>query len=225
MNERMMAATLAAIEGVDAIAVVTDATEPFGGGDRYLVGLLAGRREPQLLALNKIDLVKKESLLPIIERWSSAGRFDEVVPISAVTGDGVDILVRELVRRLPPGPPLFPPGVKTDASERFLAGEIVREQVLLRTRDEIPYTTTVLVEDLETAGDRVRITASILVERDSQKGILIGRGGAAIKAIGTAARKEIEAALGRPVFLALEVRVRPAWREDERLLDQLGLPR
>jgi GTP-binding protein Era len=229
MNRRMMSAAMDALTGVDVVCVLTDATEPFGGGDRYLVELLGRAQAPVFLLVNKIDLVpRKTGLLPLIALWSKAFAFAEIFPISAARGEGVEALLAAIVVALPPGERLFPEDQVTDVTERFLAGEIVREKVLHHTREEIPYATSVLIDDYaEPEGDTgvVRITASILVERDGQKGILVGKGGEMIKRIGSEARHEIEAMLGRRVFLGLEVKVRRGWRDDQRLLDRLSLGR
>lgn len=230
MNERMLQASLSALEGVDLVAALTDVTEAFGNGDRYLVRLLSERGVRAVLVLNKIDrLRRREEILPILQRWSQEKIFEEFYPISAATGEGIEAMERGFLRCLPPGPRLFPEGQKSDLDDRFQAAEIVREQVLLRTRAEIPYSTTVIIEDFQLPAaiesGMARIEATILVDRDSQRGIIIGKGGAALKAIGQAARLELEGVLGRKVFLGLVVKARAGWREDDRILDRLGLPR
>lgn len=225
MNVRMMHASVEAIEQVDVLGVVVDATEQPGGGTRYLVGLLERAGSPSVLILNKIDLVAKPKLLPLIDWYSKQHDFAEIVPISAVTGDGVDDLERVILKLLPEGEPLYPEDFLTDQSERALAAEIVREKLLAHTRAELPFSTAVVVDRFEEADERgiVRIYCSILVEEDSQKPIVLGRGGDMIKRIGTEARHELEAFFGAKVFLDLHVKVRARWREDERLLDELGL--
>lgn len=225
MNVRMMHASVEAIEQVDVRGVVVDATEQPGSGTRYLVGLLERAGSPSVLILNKIDLVAKPKLLPLIDWYSKQHDFAEVVPISAVTGDGVDDLERVILKLLPEGEPLYPEDFLTDQSERALAAEIVREKLLAHTRAELPFSTAVVVDRFEEADERgiVRIYCSILVEEDSQKPIVLGRGGDMIKRIGTEARHELEAFFGAKVFLDLHVKVRARWREDERLLDELGL--
>jgi GTP-binding protein Era len=180
---------------------------------------------PRVLALNKIDLVSKPRLLPIIERCSREADFAAIVPVSALTGDNVDRLEAALLAQLPDGEPLYPDEVLTDQPERFFVAELVREQVLGRTHAEVPFASAVVVDRFEEPDERglMRLFCSIVVERESQKPIVVGRGGARIKAIGTAARLELERFFNTRVFLDLRVKVRADWREDERLLDELGL--
>jgi GTP-binding protein Era len=225
MNRRMVDLALETLRDVDLIVLVFDASERLGAGDRYVLGLLPGVGRPVLLALNKIDLVAKPRLLPIIDTLRGCHDFAEIVPVSALTGDGVDRLERAIVRRLPEGEPLYPPDYLTDQPERRLAAEIVREKVLKHTRAELPFVTAVVVDSFADPDLRglMRIHCTILVEQDSQKPILIGRGGAMIKRIGTEARLELERFFGTKVFLDLHVKVKADWREDRRVLDELGL--
>jgi len=180
---------------------------------------------PRILVLNKIDAVEKTALLPRLLEYEQEG-FEELVPVSALTGENVDRLEQILLARLPEGDPLYPEDYLTDQPERFFVAELVREQVLQQTRDELPFSTAVVVDKFEEpdAKGLMRLYCTILVERESQKPILVGKGGSRIKAIGTAARKELEAFFDAKVFLDLHVKVREGWREDERMLDSLGLP-
>jgi GTP-binding protein Era len=226
MNVRMVDAAVDTIADVDVLCVVVDASEREGKGQQYLLDLAARARGPVFLVLNKVDLVRKSRLLPMIDAFAKTGRFAEIVPVSAETGDNVDRLERAIIEHLPEGEPLYPPDYLTDQPERFFAAEIVREQVLRLTRDEIPFSTAVVIdrfEEPETSGGLLRVHASILVDRESQKPILIGRGGEMIKQIGTAARVELERFFDTKVFLDLHVRVKSEWREDDRVLNELGL--
>jgi GTPase len=226
MNVRMVDAALDAMRQVDVVGLVVDATERTGGGDRFLQDLVRKVEGPVVLVLNKIDLVSKPKLLPLIDAWSKEHAFAEIVPISAQTGDNVDRLQRVVLERLPDGEPLYPPDYLTDQPERFFVAEIVREQVLRHTHAELPYTSAVVVDRFEEPDEKglLRLYCSILVERDSQKPIVVGRGGEMIKRIGTGAREELERFFDARVFLDLMVKVRSDWREDERVLDQLLRP-
>jgi GTP-binding protein Era len=223
----MVDAAVSSLAEVDVIALVVDASSQPGPGDRYLVALLKDVRTPVILVLTKVDLVAKPRLLPLMEAYRALHPFAEIVPVSAVDGTNVDTLERLFLQYLPDGEALYPHDYVTDQPERFFAGEIVREQVLQLTHDELPFSTAVVVDRIEpglTAG-RLAVYATILVERESQKAIVVGRGGAMIKQIGTAARLELERYFGSGVFLDLRVKVRSEWRDDERALDEIGLPR
>jgi GTP-binding protein Era len=227
MNVRMVDAAVATLSEVDVVLLVHDATAAPGHGDEYVAGLLANVHVPVLLALNKIDLVAKAKLLPLIERINRLREFAEIVPISAASGDGVDRLEALIVARLPEGHPLYPDDYLTDQPERTLAAETVREKVLLHTRAEIPFSTAVAVDQFEEPdrpGGLMRIFCTIYVEQESQKPIVIGRAGDMLKRIGTEARQDLERFFAAKVFLDLRVKVKPSWRDDERTLDQLGLP-
>jgi GTP-binding protein Era len=225
MNVRMVDVAVQSISQADVVCAVADASEPVGGGDEYFGTLLSRASHPVVLALNKIDCVTKPALLPLIERWSRVARFEDIVPISALTGENEAELVRALVRHLPDGEPLYPADYLTDQPERAFVAELVREKVLRHTREELPFTSAVLVDRFEEADERglMRLYCTILVERESQKPIVIGRGGSMIKRIGTEAREELERFFGARVFLDLRVKVRAGWREDPRLLDEIGL--
>ena len=225
LNVRMVDTAISTFSEVDVIAVVIDASEESGGGDRYLLDLVAKSKTPRILILNKIDLVAKNALLPRLVEFEKEG-FEEMIPVSAKTGENVDRLEQVLLARLPEGDAIYPEDYLTDQPERFFVAELIREQVLQQTRDELPFSTAVVVDKFEEADAKglMRFYCTILVERETQKPILVGKAGSMIKAIGTAARKELEAFFDARVFLDLHVKVREGWREDERMLDTLGLP-
>jgi GTP-binding protein Era len=223
MNVRMMDVAREALAEVDLIALVVDASERSAGGDRFALKLVESASHPVVLVLNKIDLVSRPRLLPMIDSWSKAWPFADIVPVSAETGENVDRLEQVFLDRLPEGEPMYPPDYLTDQPERFFVAEIVREQVLRHTHAELPYTSAVVVDRFEEPDERGRLTlyCTILVERPSQKPILIGRGGEMVKRIGTAAREQLERFFDAKVFLDLRVKVQSEWREDERVLDTL----
>ncbi|MBV8199133.1 MAG: GTPase Era [Acidobacteria bacterium] len=223
LNKQMVRHALDALNDADLVCLLVDAAEPFGAGDAYVLDLVEKSRGPRLLALNKIDRVRKPDLLPMIGRYAQSGGFAEIVPVSAATGDGCDRLLAALWRLLPEGPPLFDPELLTTHPERFLVAERIREKVLAATREELPFATAVLIERWQEQPERglLLLYAAILVERPGQKKILIGHQGQMIKAIGTAARRDLEEFLGRRVFLDLQVRLEPGWREDRALLARL----
>jgi GTP-binding protein Era len=224
MNVRMVDLALDAMREVDVLIVVVDVSVTPGPGDRYLLTLLKDVKTPAILVLNKVDLVAKPKLLPIMEQYHRAHPFVEIVPLSAADGTNVDVLERLLLQHLPDGEPLYPPDYVTDQPERFMAAEIVREQVLQSTHDELPFSTAVIVDQFDESDPKIlKLYCTILVDRDSQKPIVVGRAGAMIKKIGTAARLELEQYFGVKVFLDLHVKVKAEWRNDERLLDELGL--
>jgi GTP-binding protein Era len=223
MNERMVEAAVGSLGQVDLALWLVDVTEDHGPGDRYVKDVLGRARKPVILGLNKIDLVPKPRLLPLIDQYRQLLDFVEIVPLSALEGDNVELLAERLVAHLPEGERLYPEDFLTDQPERFFVAEMIREQILRHTREEIPYSTAVIIDSFKEGKPVVRIEASILVERESQKGILIGRGGAMLKSIGSAARREIEAFLGTKIYLGLFVKVREGWREDPGMLDEMGL--
>jgi len=226
LNVRMVDTALEALREVDVVAAVVDATEATGGGDRYLMDILKKVHKPKVLALNKVDAVPKEHLLPAIERYRHDVGFADIIPVSALTGENVERLEAVLLSHLHEGQPIYDEDYLTDQPERFFVAELVREQVLQHTHAELPFASAVIVDRFEEPDEKglLRLYCTILVERESQKPIVVGRGGAMIKAIGTAARKELERFFDARVFLDLHVKVRAEWREDERMLDQLGLP-
>jgi GTP-binding protein Era len=227
MNSRMVESAVAAIRDVDVPVLVVDASEPMGKGDRFVVGLLEPIDAPVVLALNKIDRMTKPRLLPLIDEYRRLREFADVVPISALTGDGVAVLEGVLIDHLPEGEPLYPEDYLTDQPERFFVAETVREKLLHQLREELPYATAVLIDRFEEPDERglMRLACTILVEQESQKAIVIGRSGQMIKRIGTEARQDLERFFDCRVFLELHVKVRGDWRRDERVLRELGLGR
>ncbi len=221
INKLMMKKVREALEERDLLLFVADAARRLGEDDVHALDLVRKAGAPAILALNKIDLVQKERLLPLIEQYKTRYEFADYVPISAKTGDGLDVLRKEIVARLPEGPPYFPEDHVTDQPERFLAAELIREKILRETHEEVPHSVAVLVDAWEEAATLVRVFATIYVERAGQKGILIGAKGSMIKRIGTAAREEIEKLLGRRFYLDLRVKVEPNWRERAAFLEAL----
>jgi GTP-binding protein Era len=227
MNVRMVDVALETFRSVDVLGVVLDVSERIGKGDQYVLDLVRGVKDvPIFLVLNKIDLIRKSRLLPLIDGFSREGIFAEIVPISASTGENLDRLEHAIVERLPEGPALYPDDYLTDQPERAIAAEIVREKLLQLTHAEIPFSSAVVVDRFEEPqgeGALLRMYCTILVERESQKPIILGRGGAMIKQIGTAAREELERFFRTRVFLDLHVAVRSDWREDDRVLQDIGV--
>jgi GTPase len=221
LNRKMMQEIHAALESRDLVLLIVDATEKFGLGDQFVLDLVKKAGGPVFLLLNKIDKLQKEKLLPIIEHYSKLHSFQEIIPISAAKAQGLDILVDKIIRALPDGPRYFPQDQLTDQPERFIAAEIVREKVLLKTGKELPYATAVMIERFEEGETLDRISAAIYCEREGQKAILIGKGGQKLKEIGTAARLELEGLLGKKVFLELFVKVKPGWRESAAFVEEL----
>jgi GTP-binding protein Era len=223
MNRRMVDMATKSLSQVDVALWVLDAREGYTPAEKHVRDLLAKTRLKVILVINKIDAVPKVTVLPLIDRCKALLEFADIVPVSAKTGDNVDRLIQVVLGHLPEGPPLYPEEFLTDQPERFFVGEIVREKLLAKTRDEIPYSAGVLIDSFKEDRGMVRIEASVFVERDGQKAIVIGKGGEMLKAIGTEARIEIEAFLGAKVFLGLFVKVRPNWREDKGTLEEMGL--
>jgi GTP-binding protein Era len=227
LNVRMVDAAVDTLREVDVVVLVFDASTRPGHGDEYVSSLLETVRLPVVLALNKIDLVAKAKLLPLIEQARKWHDFVAIVPISAQSGDGIDRLEKVLLEQLPEGEALFPDDYLTDQPERTLVAETVREKLLHHTRAELPFSTAVIVDKFdEGERDRIlRLYCTIFVEQESQKAIVIGRGGDMIKRIGTEARKDLEETFETRVFLDLRVKVNPDWRNDDRALDEIGVPR
>ncbi len=224
LNRQMVRYALDAMNDADVSCLLVDVTEKFGHGDAYVLDLAGKAKEPRVLVLNKADRVKKPGLLPRMDQYAKTGLFAEIVPISAQTGENCDRLLDLLWGLLPEGEPMFDPELLTIHPERFLVTERIREKVLELTTDELPFSTAVVLERWEeppTEKDILHIYASILVDRPGQKGIVVGRQGSMIKAIGTAARLDLEEYLGRRVYLELNVRLEPDWREDQALLAQI----
>ncbi|MGH9342353.1 MAG: GTPase Era [Terriglobia bacterium] len=221
LNRQMMSFVRDALESRDLVLLVVDASASFGSGDQFTLDLLKPYKAPAILALNKIDHLRKDRLLPLIGRYSKLYNFEEIVPISARTGEGLDDLLEGVVRRLPEGPALFPQDYYTDQPERFLAAEMIREKVILQTHQELPYVTAVLIDEFQESNRLTRIHATIVVEKESQKPIIIGAEGKRVKQIGIEARKELEKLFPPQVFLELNVRVEPQWRESRAVVSAL----
>jgi GTP-binding protein Era len=220
LNRRMMKEVYDALEGCDLLLLILDATEKFGAGDKFVLDIVKKNGQPCFLLLNKIDQLEKQRLLPLIAEYKERHNFVEVIPISALKRQGLDTLLDAAIKALPEGPRYFPRDQITDQPERFLVAELIREQVLLATEQEVPYATTVLIEQYE-EGDRLtRIAATIYCEREGQKAILIGKQGANLKKIGTAARLQIERLLNTKVYLELFVKVRPGWRDSRDFVQE-----
>ena len=231
LNARMVQEALQTLNDADAALFMIEAGSPaIDSATRKAIDQVKAVEKPTLLVINKIDAMPRAQLLPLIDRWRGEHAWTEVYPLSALTGENVDGLLDALVRHLPEGPPLFPDDVWTDVPERELAAELVREQILRQTEQEVPYSAAVVVEEFDESEREVgprgltRISATVFVERDSQKAILIGRGGARLKEIGTKAREQIEKLLGCKVFLQLHVKVEKDWTQSSRGLRRAGYP-
>jgi len=224
LNRAMVKIALETISEADLVLFLIDAEDAWGGGDRFILEQLKKVSSPVILIINKIDLVRKGRLLPLLEESAKLHAFVEMIPISALKEDNMDRLEEAICRYLPEGPAYFPEDTITDQSLRFLAAEIIREKILHHTREELPYVAAILLEEFKEEPERklTSITATIFVERDSQKAIVIGKGGAMLKKIGQEARMELEALLDIKVFLQLWVKVERDWREDEAILREMG---
>ena len=221
LSRQMMDEAAQALNGIDILSLIVDAAVEFGAGDRYSLQWIKRFKGPVFLLLNKVDRVSKPSLLPLIDRYRKLFNFAEIFPISALTGEGCLDLVNAWLACLPEAPPYFPQDRFTDQPERFLVAELVREQAIHATREEVPHAIAVLIDSFEEKTDLIRIRATIYVEREGQKGILIGKGGETVRKIGTLARKEIESILGAHIFIELFVKVQPNWRQNAALVRQL----
>ncbi len=220
LNRRMMKEVYDALEGCDLLLLIVDASAKFGTGDQFVLDIAKKTGQPAFLLLNKIDAVEKQKLLPLIEQYRALHEFADVIPISALKKDGLDTLLASVIKALPEGQRYFPKDQITDQPERFLVAELVREQVLLATEQEVPYATTVLIEQYEEGARLTRIAAAIYCEREGQKAILIGKQGANLKKIGTAARLQIQSLLNTKVFLELFVKVRAGWRDSRDFVQE-----
>jgi GTPase len=220
LNRRMMKEVYDALEGCDLLLLIIDAQAKFGTGDQFVLDIAKKTGQPTFLLLNKIDAVEKQKLLPLIEQYRALHDFADVIPISALKREGLETLLDAVVKALPEGPRYFPKDQITDQPERFLVAELIREQVLLATEQEVPYATTVLIDQYEEGAKLTRIAATIYCERDGQKAILIGKQGANLKKIGTAARLQIQVLLNTKVFLELFVKVRAGWRDSRDFVQE-----
>jgi GTP-binding protein Era len=222
LGRKMMVEVREALEGCDLVLVIMDVTRKFDPRDQFALDLLRRPKTKAFLLLNKVDLIREKSkLLPLIEQYRQLYNFAEVIPISALKGKGLDALLDMVIAALPAGPAYFPEDQITDQPARFMAAETIREQVLLNTSEEIPYATTVIVDNFEEGARLTRIAATIYCEREGQKGILVGKGGQMLKKIGTSARLQIERMLGTKVFLELYVKAEPGWRDSRRFVEEL----
>jgi len=224
LNEYMVKTALSTFDEVDILLFMIEAGEPSGPGDRYILEMLTGVTKPVFLLINKIDSLPKNMVLQQIEEYRHLYPFKEIFPVSALCGDNINRLLDSIIQELPEGPQYFPEDIATDQPMRFIASEIIREKIFQLTYQEIPYSIAVGIEDFKEAEDRnlVVIRGIIFVERDSQKGIIIGKGGAMLKKVGQLAREEIEAIMGIKVFLELWVKVKEKWQSDDQVLKMLG---
>jgi GTP-binding protein Era len=222
LGRKMMVEVREALEGCDLVLVIMDVTRKFDPRDQFALDLLKRPRTKAFLILNKVDLIREKSkLLPLIEEYRKLYDFSEVIPISALKRKGLDKLLEMVISTLPAGPAYFPEDQVTDQPARFMAAEIIREQVLLNTSEEIPYATTVMVDNFEEGARLTRVAATIYCERTGQKGILVGKGGQMLKKIGTSARLQIERMMGTKVFLELYVKAEAGWRDSRRFVEEL----
>jgi len=226
LNQRMVRTAIASGRDADVLLFLIEATAPLIEKDQWMIESLQGSNGVPFLVINKIDLVKRQNLLPIMDQYQRLHPFKEILPISAITGEGIEILLGEILKVLPESPPYYPEDVVTDQTERFWVSEIIREKVIHQCYQEIPYSTAVTIEEFKEHPEKnlVVIKATIHIERNSQKKILIGKGGQKLKKIGEVARKEVEALLGTRVFLELWVNVEKNWTQDPRALNRLGYP-
>lgn len=224
LNELMLKTTIKTLEGIDAVLYMIEPDKVVGPGDRSILDRLQNVKTPVILAINKIDLISKEQLLPIIEMYSTLYDFAEIIPMSALTNENVEHVVKTIITYLPEGPQYYPEDMVTDQPEQFIVAELIREKALYLTREEIPYSIAVIVEQIKPREDAnmIDIDATIYVERPSQKGIIIGKSGNMLKQIGMLARKDIETILGAKIYLSLWVKVRKKWRMNEQSLRMLG---
>ena len=221
LGRKMMVEVREAMEGCDLILLIVDVTQKSAAEDQFVLTMAKQASTPVFLLLNKVDRLEKSRLLPMIEGWRKLHDFGEIIPISALKKNGLDILLERVLEALPNGPRYFPEEQITDQPARFMVAEIIREQVLLDTKEEVPYSTTVLVEQFEEGGRLTRIAAVIYCEREGQKAILVGKGGQMLKRIGTGARLQIEKMLSTKVYLELFVKVKAGWRDSREFVDAL----
>lgn len=224
LNKLMVDTAVHAFGSTDMLLLLIEADKGIQKGDRYLIESLKENPLPVILGINKIDLIKKDLLLPLIDELRTLHPFEAIIPLSAIDGQGVDTLLNEIWKRLPEGSLLFPEDMMTDRTERFIAAEVIREKIILLTHQEIPYATAVTIDAFKEDEDHrhIRIEATITVEKESQKGILIGKKGAMLKRIGSLARTDLEIFFASRIFLKLFVRVRKDWTQDKRMLKEFG---
>lgn len=222
LGQYMVKTAISSLEEADCILYLVDASAEIGPGEEWIQNLLKSVNTPVFLGINKIDLINKQRLAEVITALTSSQSFAEVVPLSAATGENTGLLIELLIKYLPEGPKYYPEDAVTDRPEEFVVAEFIREKVLQATRDEVPHAVAVVVEEMEDRERLLYISANIFVERESQKGIIIGKGGQMLKEIGTLARHEIENLLNCKVFLELKVKVKKGWRKQEIALRQLG---
>ena len=221
LSRQMMDEAQQALDGVDILCLIVDAAAGIRAADKFSLEWVRRFKGPVFLLLNKIDQLKKPVLLPLIDHYRQQFEFAEIFPVSALTGEGTAQVTDAWMAHLPEAPPYFPPDQFTDQPERFLAAEIIREKAILSTREEVPYAIAVLLDSFEEKPSLLRIRATLYVEREGQKGILIGKRGETMKKIGTEARKELESILGTRIFLELFVKVQPQWRQNASIVRQL----
>lgn len=221
LSRQMMDELQHALDGIDVLSLVVDASADFGAGDRFSIEWAQRFHGPVFLVLNKVDRVKKPQLLPLIDRYRRLADFEEIFPISALSGEGCFDLANAWLGRLPEAPPFFPSDQFTDQPERFLAAELIREKAILATREELPHAIAVLVDSFDETENLIKIRATLYVEREGQKGILVGKAGETIKKIGIQARKELESIFGAKIFLELFVKVQSNWRQNSAMVRQL----
>jgi GTP-binding protein Era len=223
LGRKMMAEVRAGLDGCDLILLIADAKKRITADEQLVIDMLKKSKPPAYLLLNKIDLITggKQKLLPIIAQWSALHTFKEIIPISARKREGLDLLLEKLLKAMPEGPHYFPEDQVTDQPTRFMVAEIIREQLLTETQEEVPYATTVVIERYEEGAKLTRIAAAIFCEREGQKRIVIGKGASMLKKIGTAARLQIEEMVGTKVYLELFVKVKADWRESRDFVEEL----
>lgn len=227
LNRRMMETVYSALKEVDLLVQMVDSSQSYGKGEQFVLDLVKSAAKPALLVLSKVDLINKGKLLPMIGFYSQKNDYREIIPLSATKGDNMDVLLEKITENLPEGEFLYPPEWITDQQERSFVAEMIREKVLIHTREELPYATAVHLEEFDESRREagfVHLVASVIVEKENQKKIVIGRGGRLVKTIGTEARREIEKFLGvHKVFLGLNVRTIGDWRDRDEILDQVGV--
>ena len=227
MNQRMLHTVYDELKSVDLVLMVVDASASFGNGENFVLDMMKNAHPRAILLLNKIDKIAKQKLLPVIQKYSNAYEFLEIIPMSALSGENLGLLLDKIFYYLPEGEPVFEAELITDRTERFLAAEFIREKLLERVREEMPYVCAVIIRKFDESGrekkNLIVIDADILVERRSQQGIVLGAGASKLRDLGIAAREDLQQLLDCRVYLELQVRTAPNWRNDDRILDQMEL--